>query len=928
MATLDYTQVTPEEYQWMQKRLEIVAELSMDSIFEYHIADDTMQYYNRKELVIDDDLNTPYVENYTSRVLNSAVLSEQFHPDDMEKMIDLCNQFRSGAENVYCELRKQYEKGKYYWVAIEGKTIRDEDGNPTMVVGKISNIEERVKRETELKQKLERDSLTGVYNNQTVKKKIMECLEKPEEEDGYLVVADIDNFKKVNDSMGHLFGDAALCTLADFMKEMFPEAVIGRIGGDEFMLYLKAQDEAELLQKFGRLNQRFERIHSADTERMPLSASFGVVKCEAKNKTSLDKLTRKADTALCYLKENSKGTAIVYDEKIMGIHNKVKKDFSVNTKEAILTSERDLIVFTHELFDSGSDIKNLLRIFSDTVTRFFHFQDILFVREENGEKRLVFHWWSEKDNPFCNEVVDFADTPDWMTVLDIPENQEYKVVHASQLRDPRGTKSFLSFRIHGGSMDAVCLCVDRKEERNWEKEASSLIWLGDVVIRRVRKYSEQRRLERETEYRAKYDRITGLTNYSNFLQLCEQYVKTHPDQNFALNYIDFINFQYINEIYGYAEGDKVLQEYAHRISTTGIYQTRVTADRFLAFFHLTSSIEGIQKKIIDFNEQFCYDINSRYEQCKLSFVGGVAEIDRSLESFAMNVDNANVARKTAKQELNLPVLAYTQELRDEMQRQMEIVTNMSDALSAGEFVLYLQPKVNMMNNTIVGAEALVRWMKPDGSVVSPGDFIPIFEKNGFITQLDFEMLRQVLVMQRGLLDEGKKLVPISVNFSRKHHDNPNYLRQLDALVDSYKVPAKSLEIEITESVFMYDLGPLTRNIDQLKQRGFSISIDDFGAGYSSLNVLSKVKADIVKLDRQFLLDVETEQGNFSEEFLHLLINMIKQLGFKVLAEGVETEEQVRLLKDAGCSYAQGYFYAKPLPVAKFLEFLNENKIEA
>ena len=146
-------------------------------------------------------------------------------------------------------------------------------------------------------------------------------------------------------------------------------------------------------------------------------------------------------------------------------------------------------------------------------------------------------------------------------------------------------------------------------------------------------------------------------------------------------------------------------------------------------------------------------------------------------------------------------------------------------------------------------------------------------------------------------------------------------------MEQYDVPAKCLEIEITESVFMQDLAPLVESICQLKNRGFSVSIDDFGAGYSSLNVLSKIKADIVKLDRQFLLDVEMEKDNFTSEFLQLLINMIKQLGFKVLAEGVETEAQVKLLKNAGCRFAQGFYYARPMPLEEFLDFLDQHIIE-
>ncbi len=912
-----------------KKRLEIVAGLSMDSIFEYNIAEDTMQYYNRKELVIDEDLNVPYVENYTKRVLQSAVLGKQFHPDDMGKMIDLCRQFRSGKPTVYCELRKQYEKGKYYWVAVEGKTITDENGEPTMVVGKISNIEERVHREEELKIKAENDPLTGVLNTLTVKKQITERFNSATGEDGYLIVTDVDNFKSINDTMGHLFGDAVLCTFADGMREVFPNAVIGRIGGDEFMVYLENIEERELFQCVERLNHRLERIHAVGADGKKITATFGITKRILNEGLSLERLTKQADTALYFLKEHAKGTAIMYNEAHMGIKQKRDKmDISVKS-ETVIDTAGDLVIFAHELFDSYTEIKSVLGILCDTITRFYHFQDILYVRKGDDEHyTLMFHWGGDDLKQFYEEPLDFERQPGWRHLLRAAEKHERAIVREADMygEDSRG-KSIFAFYVNDGVKEGFCVCVDRKEDRDWDEEMSTLSHLGDVILRYIRKHSEKRLLEKETEYNTRYDRVTGIPNYSHFLQYCEEYVKNHPEGRFALVYTDFINFQYVNDIYGYATGDTILREYAELISDgTGIFHARVTADRFVTLFEL-SDIVGVQKKIIAFNEEFCERINKQYEQCKLGFVGGIAEIDRNLDSFAGNVDNANVARKIAKQELNEPVLVYTQELREELQRQMEIVTNMSDALKAGEFVLYVQPKVNMINKHVVGAEALVRWIKSDGTIVSPGDFVPIFEKNGFITQLDFEMLRQVLEMQSGQLKLGKPIVPISVNFSRKHQENPNYIKRLDEMLAKYEVPTKSLEIEITESVFMYDLAPLAKSIEQLKKRGISISIDDFGAGYSSLNVLSRVKADSIKLDRQFILDVEMEQGNFTAEFLQLLVNMIKKLGFKVLAEGVETEEQVKLLTDAGCSYAQGYYYAKPMPVPEFLRFIEESEIE-
>jgi len=913
-----------------KKRLEIVAGLSTDSIFEYNIEEDTMQYYNQKELVIDAELNASYVENYTKRVLQSAVLGRQFHPDDMGKMIDLCRQFRSGQPKVYCEIRKQYEKGKYYWVALEGTTITDDNGKPTMVVGKISNIDERVKHEQELKLKAEIDTLTGVYNTLTIKKVIGECFEAADCDNGYLIVTDIDNFKHINDVMGHLYGDAVLCTFADAIQEIFEDGKVGRIGGDEFLIYVEGIEEQELFRRLDHLNHRFERIYSAGVNGKKITASFGVARRVVSEGLGLEKLMKQADTALYFLKEHAKGTAIIYNEARMGLKQKKNKaNEYADVPEAVIDTTGDLVVFAHELFDSAADIRGAVSILCDTITRFFRFDDVLYVRKnEKNQPVLRFHWGGEDVTQFYEQVLDLQKQPGWEKLLRDVEQRQVTVLRERDMagEDSRG-KSIIAFAVDDGIREGVFVCVDRKEDRDWEKEQTTLTHLGDIVMRRVRKYLEKLYLQEEAEYKSKYDRVTGIPNYSHFLQYCEEYMGNYPNRRYALVYIDFINFQYFNDFYGYTTGDKILREYAELIAGgTGIFHARVTADRFVSLFEL-SDLEGVQKKIIAFNEQFCESINKRYEQCKLSFVGGLAEIDPSLDSFTANVDNANVARKIAKQEMKHPILVYTPELREELQRQMEIVASMSEALEAGEFVLYVQPKVNMVTNRVVGAEALVRWIKADGSIVSPGEFIPIFEKNGFITRLDFEMLRQVLEMQSSQLKKGKRIVPISVNFSRKHQDNPNYIRTLDEMLAKYEVPTKSLEIEITESVFMYDLAPLTDSITQLKKRGLSISIDDFGAGYSSLNVLSRVKADSVKLDRQFLLDVETEQGNFTSEFLHLLINMIKQLGFKVLAEGVETEEQVRLLTDAGCSYAQGYFYAKPMPVPEFLAFLEENELD-
>lgn len=916
------------------ERLEVVAGLSADSVFEYNIATDCMRYYNEKEILIDALRNKPVVENYTESILDGSILNELFHEEDRTKLQELCQALRSGKPEIHAEVRKQYEKGKYTWVSVEAKTMRDKQGNPTHVIGIISNIDEKVKREQEIQYQLERDQLTGLYNKQTVDEKIAEKLAQGIGKNACLVLTDVDEFKLINDSMGHLFGDGVLCTFANYLKELFPEGIIGRCGGDEFLVYLEGLEAEDIQKRIARINRRLARIHAGENDELRISASFGFVLCEQSGQNSLEDLKNKADVALCYLKQNSKGAVALYEKSMEARHvHKEKMELQPEgheTREAVIHTEGDLMLFAHELFDTIKDIRGALRLLSDVVTRFYHFQDILFVlKHQNNEFELMYHWGDNNTVQFQHSMLEVENEPDWQKLLFSDVSQEFVVLLEDDFigENVNQAKSMLSFPICGEEIIGYLIFVDRKEKRDWKEALPMLLRLGDFVVKRYLKQMEKQRQEEEAEYKSRFDRLTGMMNYSYFTSEVEQYVKVHSGQKFVILYTDFTNFKYLNETYGYNEGNRILKEYADFLKDEpGIFHARITADTFVSLY-VANDMEQLKERFIGRAEQFCEVAHQYYTQCKLGITAGIEFVDIAQDSIALTIDNANMARKSLKKDGSVQVAVYTTEMRKEQQKQMEIVSRMTEALENREFRVYLQPKMDMFTDKIIGAEALVRWFKPDGSMVSPGEFIPIFEENGFVTQLDFEMMRQVLDMQQNRLQEGKPVVKISVNFSRKHQEDQTYLKRLDELMGQYNVPAEAIEIEITESVFMQDLAPLTDSIIQLKKRGFSVSIDDFGAGYSSLNVLSKIKADIVKLDRQFLLDVEMEKDNFTSEFLQLLINMIKQLGFKVLAEGVETEEQVNLLKNAGCRFAQGFYYARPMPVDEFLAFLDQHLIE-
>lgn len=916
------------------ERLVVVAGMSADSVFEYDIKTDCMRYYNEQEVLIETLRHTPVVENYTQSILDGSLYGELTHPEDIEKLRYLCASLRSGLPEISVQIRKQYEPGKYVWLSVDAKTMLDKHGIPSHVIGKISNIDEKVRKEQEVKFQLEHDQLTGLYNKEMAEQIISERLKEPVGEHAYLMLTDIDQFMGINDTMGRLFGDGVLCTFANAMGDIFPECIVGRFGGDEFLAYVEGIGEEEILSRIARINRRLSRIHAGDQDELKICASFGFAKCVPGTGNSLNKLLHEADVALCYIKENAKGKAALYEGFMESRH--VHKETvhipetTTNSSEAAIHTEGDMMLFAHELFENIKDIKGALRLISDVITRFYHFQDILYVHKRGEDKyEIVFHWGENNTDQFYRHPLSPAGEPDWKKLLYSSLETEYVVLLEEDFvgENINRAKSMVSFRISDKETLGYCVLVDRREKRKWKEEIPALIKLGDFVVKRYLSQLEKQRKEEEAEYKSKYDRLTGMMNLTYFTSACDQYVKAHPGREFALLYTDFTNFKYFNEAYGYNEGNNLLKEYAAFLrNTSAIFQCRISADSFVSLYE-TGDEQELKQKFTEQGEVFCEVAHQRYAKCKLGIAGGIALLDRSLDSISLNIDNANMARKHVKKDATVHINIYTAELRKEQQKQMEIVSHMAEALENREFKVFLQPKMDMFTDKVIGAEALVRWFRADGTMVPPGEFIRIFEENGFVTHLDFEMMRQVLEMQQKRLQEGKPIVKISVNFSRKHQESQAYLTRLDDLMAQYDVPAKSLEIEITESVFMQDLAPLIESICQLKERGFSVSIDDFGAGYSSLNVLSRVKADIIKLDRQFLLDVERERDNYSSEFLQVMVDMIKKLGFRVLAEGVETEEQVKMLKKAGCRFAQGFYYARPMPIDDFLAFLETHSIE-
>ena len=346
---------------------------------------------------------------------------------------------------------------------------------------------------------------------------------------------------------------------------------------------------------------------------------------------------------------------------------------------------------------------------------------------------------------------------------------------------------------------------------------------------------------------------------------------------------------------------------------------RSVADHFVALISYQESLffkRLMEALCIEFSERIGKYYTEAYPQ--LGF--GVYFIENPLESIEKMVEYANVARKSLDLKKSR-IAVYDAKVYTQIQRVDEIERSMRGALESHEFQAYFQPKYNLETSKIVGAEALVRWIRKDGTMVYPDEFIPVFEKNGFIVDLDFFVLNEICAMIQRRLQEKKPCVPISINQSRVLLQEKEYVSKVAGVLVKHNIPPQYIELELTERIFRDDLTELADMMGELRKLGVHWSIDDFGTGYSSLNLLKELPVDIIKIDKSFL--DETESSETSKIIIRKTVELTQELDKTVVCEGVETENQADYLRGIRCDMAQGFLYAKPMPMEQFEELLNK-----
>lgn len=435
-----------------------------------------------------------------------------------------------------------------------------------------------------------------------------------------------------------------------------------------------------------------------------------------------------------------------------------------------------------------------------------------------------------------------------------------------------------------------------------------------------------------------YDEVTGGYNKAKFIIEAQNVLKNvSSSDKYALVLMDIAKFKVINELYGFDKANIILRD-VYNIIKQNLPKNSLLARSYAATYifiikyndenNINSVVDKIHQEIENYNNNEMNRLKETQNKAvaKLVPLFGVYLINDVTVPIYIMCDRVGLAKRTIANDINKYISYYDDNLRKQLLSEKNIEDEMHSALANNQFVMYLQPKYDMKTLKVAGSEALVRWIHPTRGFIPPGDFIPLFEKNGFVLNVDRYMWESACKAIKSWIDRGYNPVPISVNVSRLHLSNEFFIDDLKNLINKYKIPPELLELELTESASFEDFDKFIDTVNELKKQGFSIAMDDFGSGYSSLNMLRQIPCDILKLDRGFINDTTTDERG--KIVVKHVLSMAKNLSLKTVSEGIETVEQAQFLTDSGCDIAQGFLYAKPMPLEEFekIAFTDNKKL--
>lgn len=823
----------------------------------------------------------------------------------------LCKAYKEGNTAINFEYRRKNRNGSLLWVNAVARLVRDVQNGDLYVYGTLENINEKKNLELALKVRAQYDMQTGVYNKDTAIQMIGDALLKNHSKgQSYaLLVFNVDYFTRLVQEIGYVAADDVLKEIGNQIKMRFIEdAIIGRFYGDEFVVFVYNDPKSEFVRQCAEevirtiaLPYLFPNLSQS------VNVSCGII-FENRPDTIFQGLYRKAKAALETGISMGRSGVFVYSRQLKKYKLEAPKEQAAAEQLACtgVDSEGEKVLLQSMFALTGAaDFRQSLETVLETLAAYYG-GDRAYVFScdpENGCIQEFYEWKKEgmpslfKDSslylqPGNPNVREWADLRQLQYVSDVEAWKEKRRTLYKTLKDLDIPSCFMT-ELEEGKRLVGCMGVDNPT-KNTEHKAI-LTTMRYFMANELTK----RGLQEKQEFLLHHDELTGVLNRNSYKEYCSG-LQEEGLISLGVISIDINGLKDINRVYGNAYGDNVVQ------FTAGIMQEefpaariyRFTGDEFLLISENISQ-DSFTKRLKRMRERM-RDVTS------VSVGSAWTDTDISLDFL---IASAEERRMIAKQEY------YNKHPFMEVHKSAGVLKDLLKDLAAGRFTVYLQPKIDTYNNTLFGAEALVRYQDPDKGIVPPGKFIPFLEAAGLIHYIDFFVFEEVCKILKEWERRGVELIPVSLNFSRATLLEEQLIDKMEEIIFRYGVDKRYVEIEITESMGEVERSTVAQIGKQICQAGYHIALDDFGAKYSNLSFLSAIRFNHLKLDKGLVNNLLTNEN--ARIIVKNILTLCQELQMEVVAEGVENREQLEILKDLECFYIQGYYFNKPLPRPEF-----------
>ena len=751
------------------------------------------------------------------------------------------------------------------------------------------------------------DALTGVKSKHAYvefENQIDELIRERKIDEFSLFIFDLNDLKKINDDFGHETGDKYILESVALIKKYFPNVDIYRYGGDEFIIIL--QNEAYET-RFERLNAFNEEIESNITKLEPVIA-VGFADFLVNKDNTLRTVFLRADENMYSRKRKLK-------DQQENIH------ISQDSNKAKGASAMQIRFGMYEMFYRSSNVSLIdmlngstcdeiveFDIPNDTFKQFYHVEGKYFVPRVNVSYRDLLDFT-------YNYIVHPEDKAVYWNLM----NPDGFFERLKNSRIPNFDFAHFRYKLQNGSyrwVEQVVICG----ENYGMPEGMFRMYVFD--IHNIKSRQSGNIADVVSMSSVGTDSITGLLTSKDFFVESEKLTKQNSQKQLCLVSLDIEHFKLFDEWFGREKGNILLAKIGV------ILRDFVQSNGGVAGYFGADDFTLVTEYDLSKLNQLFATIHELIAEFGLltGFLPafGVALIEKDM-SIVDAFDRASIAATRAKKDIKNRIVTFNADMQFQVEHEYVLLTDFIHALQNDEISFFLQPVVRISNRAIVGAEALARWIKKDGTIIPPGNFVPILEKYGFVTDLDKHIWRSVCKWIKSMLDKGIKLVPISINVSQLDIFNIDIEKLFVDLTDEYQIPRSAIKIEITESAYAEQMSVVDELVKKLRKDGFKVLMDDFGSGYSSLNMLSTLKIDAIKLDAKFL-QIKGREQERSIQILESVINIAKTMALPIIVEGAEEKYQIAFLSDLGVNFVQGYYFYKPMSLSDFEKLIVEPDI--